>query len=425
MRLQQESNGSHYLLSGEAQDNLGSSPTLDTLREADRKHGDPLDRLDILDANLNCSKCGSELTERFSAAMNGQLLCWQCAMSDTADTTNEITRTTDSAKVVLSKSNLFHKSLCDYVINVATGCTHGCKFCYVPSTPGVSARGDMLGERADVEDVQRDWGGYLLYRDDLPERLGRKLERKRKWKWTERGQGVVMLSSGTDCYQDRRTAQITRGCVAELVEHRIPVRILTRSPAVCRDIDLYQRATELTDDGMLVRVGSSIPCLEEEQVRAIEPRAPVPSARLNALQKLSDAGVPVYVSMSPTYPTQDRDDFESLIQKFAQLDPEVVFHEPINPRGANFDMTVEAAREAGETELANELAKLRDREYWVDYSLKQMRWAEELGDEYGVNVHIWPDKQVITSVDSETETELRNQRKRPSGEIIPDVPLPT
>ena len=129
--------------------------------------------------------------------------------------------------------------------------------------------------------------------------------------------------------------------------------------------------------------------------------------------------------MSPTYPTQDRDDFESLMRKFARLDPEVVFHEPINPRGANFDMTVEAAGDAGETELANELAKLRDRNHWVDYSLKQMKWAEELGDEYDVNVHVWPDKQVITSVDAETETELRNQRKRPSGETIPDVPLPT
>lgn len=425
MRLKRESNGSHYLFSGDDRDDLGTSPTLDAIREADRSHGDPLDRIDILDSNLSCSECGSDLTERFSADIKGQLLCWDCAMNDTADTTQEINRTTDPAKVVLSQSNLFHKSLCDYVINVATGCTHGCKFCYVPSTPGVSARRDMLSERADVGDVQRDWGGYLLYRDDLPERLGRKLDRKRKWKWTERGQGVVMLSSGTDCYQDRRTAQITRGCVVELVKHKIPVRILTRSPAVCRDIDLYQRATELTEDGMLVRVGSSIPCLDEGQVRAIEPRAPVPSARLNALQELSDAGVPVYVSMSPTYPTQDRDDFKSLIQKFAQLDPEVVFHEPINPRGANFDMTIKAAQDAGETELANELAKLRDKKYWVDYSLKQMRWAEELGEEYDVNVHVWPDKQVITSVDSETETELRDQRKRPSGEIVPDVPLPT
>lgn len=425
MKLQQDPKGAHHLVSGEIRKDLGQSPTLDTLREAERKHGDPLDRLDLLNTDLHCSECRTNLAERFSATVQGDLLCWECAMGDTADTTEEIARTTDPAKVVLSESNLFHKSLCDYVINVATGCTHGCKFCYVPSTPGVSARGDMLDKRANIEDVQREWGSYLLYRDDLPERLGRKLERKQKWKWTKRGQGVVMLSSGTDCYQDRRTAQITRGCVVELIKHRIPVRILTRSPAVCRDIDLYKRATELTEDGMLIRIGSSIPCLDEKQVSALEPRAPVPSARLNALQELSEAGVPVYVSMSPTYPTQDRDDFEVLIQKFAELDPEVVFHEPINPRGSNFDMTVEAAREAGETELADELSKLHNREHWVEYSLQQMRWAEELGEEYGVNIHIWPDKQVITSVDSATETELRNQRKRPSGESVPDVPLPT
>jgi len=82
-----------------------------------------------------------------------------------------------------------------------------------------------------------------------------------------------MLSSGTDCYQDRRTAQITRGCVVELVDHGFPVRILTRSPAVVRDLDVFEWAVERSQnqDGKLIRVGSSIPCLDEGQVRAIEP----------------------------------------------------------------------------------------------------------------------------------------------------------
>ncbi len=100
----------------------------------------------------------------------------------------------------------------------------------------------MLAEQANVDDPQTDWGSYLLYRDDLPERLGNILDERdpSERKQTERGRGVVMLSSGTDCYQDRRTAQITRGAVAELITHDIPIRILTRSPAVTRDIDLFQ-----------------------------------------------------------------------------------------------------------------------------------------------------------------------------------------
>jgi DNA repair photolyase len=329
-----------------------------------------------------------------------------------------VRHTTDPTKAVLSSSALHHKNLCNYVINVATGCTHGCKFCYVPSTPNIKMRGEMLSDRAGVEDGQEEWGSYLLYRDDLPERLGRKLDRKQKWERTPDGRGVVMISSGTDCYQDRRAAQITRGCIIELVNHNRPVRILTRSPAVVRDLDVFRAANGL------VTVGSSIPCLDDEQVRAIEPGAPAPSTRLQALEEISDAGVPVYVSMSPTYPTQDREDLRNLLKTFKKrLDPDVVFHEPINPRGGNFGMTIDAAFDAGKEELGRELEKLRDREHWVEYSINQLKAVEELGDELNVPVHLWPDKQLIKHA-GDLEEHLREQREKvESPEEYPRNPL--
>lgn len=423
-QIQEASSNGRYLakVDGKIWREFDQQPTLDKIREVDRKSDSPLRRIDIFDSDLHCTRCSDALSDRFASDMKGNLLCWQCANSLQQKDTN-VRPSVDPAKVVLSESGLYHKSLCDYVINVASGCSHGCKFCYVPSTPNISARKDMLEDRTGIDDTQKEWGNYLLYRDDLPERLGRKLERKQKWNTTERGRGVVMLSSGTDCYQDRRTAQITRGCVAELVKHRIPVRILTRSPAVVRDIDLYKKAVEVSEEGELVRIGSSIPCLNEEHVSAIEPNAPVPSARLNALQRLSDEGVPVYVSMSPTYPTQTREDLEELIAQFSALNPEVVFHEPINPRGGNFRMTIEAARKAGNDKLADELENLLNRDYWVDYSLKHMRWAQEAGKKYDVDVHTWPDKQVISHVDSDLGKSLREQRKKPSPESFPEVSL--
>lgn len=426
-RIRYDSRGNQYtaVVDDKAVRNLNKEPTLKQIREMSREYGPPLERIDVFGSDVVCSKCKGDLIDRFASDMSGNFLCWDCAISSEEDDEQATYPSVDPTKVALSESGLYHKSLCDYVINVATGCSHGCKFCYVPSTPNITARQKMLKERSGVEDGQKEWGSYLLYRDDLPERLRRKLNRKQKWNYTDRGRGVVMLSSGTDCYQDRRTAQITRGCIIELVKHQIPVRILTRSPAVVRDLDVYKAATEKTKEGKLVRVGSSIPSLNEKEVRAIESNAPVPSARLNALQTLSDAGIPVYVSMSPTYPTQSREDLENLISRFAKLDPEVVFHEPINPRGGNFGMTVQAAKDAGVDELAEELEKLRDRNQWVEYSLKHMRWAEELGEEYGVDVHVWPDKQVIKSADQETGRALEKQRKNPSPEQFPEVPLPT
>lgn len=278
-------------------------------------------------------------------------------------------------------------------------------------------RQDMLKERADVDNGQEEWGSYLLYRDDLPERLARKLDRKRTWEQTDDGRGVVMISSGTDCYQDRRAAQITRGCVIELVRRELPVRILTRSPAVVRDLDVFKAA-----EGY-VTVGSSIPCLKDEQVRAIEPGAPTPSSRLDALETISEAGVPVYVSMSPTYPTQTREDLRDLLKEFKdRLDPDVVFHEPINPRGGNFEMTVNAAKEACQDELAEELMKLRNREEWVKYSMKQLTAVEELGEELDVPIHLWPDKQFVKYAGDKEDYFRRQMEKDSSPEDYPHPP---
>lgn len=397
---------------GDAVEEFGEHPTLNELREAERRYGE---RINLWQAGLVCTDCGNAINDRFSADPQGHLLCWECAMDQDGEKRGSLQLNADPTKAVLSESSLHEKSLCDYVINVATGCRHGCKFCYVPKTPAVENREDMLEEQADVEDAQLDWGSYLLYRDDLPERLHNELEQmdEGEWKQTARGRGVVMLSSGTDCYQDRRAAQITRGCVHELVEHGTPVRILTRSPNVLRDADLFQEA-----DG-LVTVGSSIPSFDTELVKEMEPNAPPPKDRWEALDELRKNGVPVYVSMSPTYPTMDEHDFWNLLSFFKALDPEVVFHEPINPRGANFEMCMHAAQEADYDELADELAKLQDHEYWVDYALNHIDLVHKIAEELeGLEIHSWPDRQLVNSTNGDIRRQLKKMRQSVSPEAF-------
>jgi len=413
----EKSRYSVFTQSGSVIDNFSGDPTLNQVREWSRENGDPLERVDLFESDIYCANCSKKIDERFGATVSGDILCWDCISQSPSDERNGVEQGADPTKAIISKSALHHKNLCNYVINVATGCSHGCKFCYVPNTPNIKMRQDMLKEQADVDDGQEEWGSYLLYRDDLPERLARKLDRKRTWEQTEDGRGVVMISSGTDCYQDRRAAQITRGCVIELVRRELPVRILTRSPAVVRDLDVFKAAKGY------VTVGSSIPCLKDEQVRAIEPGAPAPSARLDALETISNAGVPVYVSMSPTYPTQSREDLRNLLRKFKnRLDPDVVFHEPINPRGGNFEMTVNAAREAGQERLAEELEKLRDRERWVEYSMNQLTAVEELGEELDVPIHLWPDKQFVKYAGDKEDYFRRQLEKDNSPEDYPHPP---
>jgi DNA repair photolyase len=184
-------------------------------------------------------------------------------------------------------------------------------------------------------------------------------------------------------------------------------------------VDVFQ------DAGEYVTIGSSIPCMESDKVSAIEPNAPAPELRLKGLKEFNKHGVQTFVSMSPTYPTQDKIALRSQLEKIAECDPEVIFHEPINPRGGNFEMTVEAAREAGDDELADELESLKTRDRWVEYATNHLRWVQEIGRELDLPVHLWPDKQLIKHVDDETAVWLQHWRDRQSPESFADRDLPT
>lgn len=402
---------------GETVATFAPQPSLDELRKFERETGE---RLVLWQAGLICTECDAAINGRFAASPDGDLLCWDCAGDDQGDTEGQMRVNTDPTKAVISESKLHEKSLCDRVINVATGCRHGCKFCYVPTTPAIEGREEMLAEQADVDHPQDDWGSYLLYRDDIPERLARELDERdleNDWKNTDRGRGVVMLSSGTDCYQDRRTAQITRGVVQELIERDIPVRILTCSPAVTRDIDVFQQA------GDRITVGSSIPSFDAELVWAIEPNAPPPRARWRALDELQKSGLPVYVSMSPTYPLMDKYKIDELLGHFRALgDDVVVFHEPMNPRGKNFEMLKSAAKEIDRSELGRAFEQLQDMDQWVSYAVEQINLVQRRAEKMypGLEIHSWPDRLLVQKTTGELSSRLQAMREAVSPESFRD-----
>lgn len=405
--------------SGEVLREFSDNPTLDALRQVENQHGE---RIHLANIGLPCANCGAEIQDRFAADPRGNLLCWDCAVTTNAEEENGIRVNSDPTKATVNESKLHKKSLCDHVVNVATGCRHGCKFCYVPTTPGYESRESMLREKADVDDVQREWGSYLLYKDDLPERLRNELasrDLETNWKHTERGRGAVMLSSGTDPYQDRRVAQISRGVLLELLDREIPVRILTRSSIVVQDVDLF------TDAPHLVTVGSSIPSFDQNIVKAIEPGAPPPRTRWQALDMLQLEGVPVYVSMSPTYPTMDEHDLFRLLTRFKAIRPKVVFHEPINPRGANFQMCVEALRDADEVTAVETFEKLRDEATWVRYALEQINWVQhKTRDINGPPIHSWPDRRLVEVTTGELRAQLKAMRSAVSPEQVGTAEAP-
>ena len=140
--------------------------------------------------------------------------------------------------------------------------------------------------------------------------------------------------------------------------------------------------------------------------------------RWQALDKLQQADVSVFVSMSPTYPTMGEDDFHELLSYFRALGEVVVFHEPINPRGANFQQCLTAAKEAGYDDVVEELQQLQDsHQYWVEYALEQLNTVQQVATRFdGLEVHSWPDDELVRSTSGQLRSKLKAMQEAVSPE---------
>ncbi len=184
----------------------------------------------------------------------------------------------DHAKTLLVKQKSPDLSF-EWSANLYRGCTHACAYCY-------ARRNHEFLELNAGEDFER----ILFAKMDAPALFDREL-RKTSWKgeW-------VMFSGVTDTYQPlERKLGLMRACLQVARDFRQPVAIITRSALVMRDVDLLG---EMASWGG-ARVMVSVPVGDEALVRALEPGASPLSARFRAIRELSEAGVPVGVSLAP------------------------------------------------------------------------------------------------------------------------------
>ena len=270
--------------------------------------------------------------------------------------------------------------------------------CYVPSTPAIRTKQGQLKDKG-VNNPQMDWGKYLFVREEIPEKLAKILERKRTWVETEAGRGVVLLCSGTDPYQNQETARITRKIVEILTNHKKKVRILTRGLSWVKDLDVLKRDN--------VIVGMSLPNLDDRLSSQIEPQAPPPTKRYQALLKGYKAGCRLYIAMAPTPPTMTKDDLKAHLEKICQLSPEVIFWEPINARGSNGKRMIAAGLDF--------TREVMTKKSWAESFVKQWEDMETAAQELGIldKLHIWPDPELKGYVD---EAKLESWFYKPTVE---------
>ena len=191
------------------------------------------------------------------------------------------TVTMERAKSVLQKQDSPDLAF-DHSMNVYRGCEHGCIYCYArPSHSYLNLSPGL------------DFETKLFAKPDAAKLLRAELA-KPSYQCLP-----IALGVNTDSYQPiERELKIVRQVLEVLVECKHPVSIITKSALIERDIDLLAQLAR--DD--LVQVFISVTTLDAEVARKLEPRAASPRRRLQAMQRLNEAGVPCGVLVAPVIP---------------------------------------------------------------------------------------------------------------------------
>ena len=200
---------------------------------------------------------------------------------------------------ILNKSVSKRQLSLAYSINPYRGCEFGCKYCYARYThefmaPKASAEGDAEGSTNTID-----------MRDPLAFERMIFLKQNAAWLLEQELKKIdpadeVALGTATDPYQPiERRAKITRSLL-EVFARKEGYRlgIVTKSRLIERDIDLLVEVARR--NALVVHVTITTP--DAALARLLEPRAPRPDLRFQAVKRLREAGIVAGVFGSPLLP---------------------------------------------------------------------------------------------------------------------------
>ena len=198
-----------------------------------------------------------------------------------------------------------------WTINPYRGCEFACKYCYARYT-------HEFMEMCDGIDFEQK----IYVKQHAADLLRQELRRVKP-------DEAIALGTATDPYQPaERKYEVTRAILEEFARHRgYELGIVTKSNLILRDLDLLR---ELARTNYL-SVHVTITTLNVELARILEPRAPRPDLRMDAVRALSAAGIRVGVSSSPVVPgiTDSPQDLESLVRSAAEAGADHLFANPL------------------------------------------------------------------------------------------------
>ena len=227
----------------------------------------------------------------------------------------------------------------DHSVNCYRGCVHGCTYCFSRPTH------EYLGYGAGT-----DFERKIIAKVRAPELLRKELM-KRSWQGDE-----IVFSFTSDPYIPlEANYKLTRGCLEVCAEFCNPVGIVTKSALIRRDIDVLQRLTQDASVGVFF----SIPFADYDIARAVEPFAPSPNARFEAMKALADAGIQVGIGIAPTIPGLSTD-IPGLLQRAKDCGATKAFINMLRLPGSVAPYFEQRLREKLPTKADRVLNRIRD-----------------------------------------------------------------
>lgn len=179
-------------------------------------------------------------------------------------------------------------------LNPYRGCEHGCIYCFARPThsylglsPGLDFETRLFAKVNAAELLRRELAkpGYQ------PEHIA--------------------IGVNTDAYQPcEREKRLTRQVLEVLSECNHPVGMITKSSLIERDIDLL---APMAAKGVAC-AAITLTTLDSEISRTLEPRAAAPARRLRTIRTLTEAGIPVSVSVAPIIPFVTEPEIERILE---------------------------------------------------------------------------------------------------------------
>ncbi|HEY1263586.1 MAG TPA: radical SAM protein, partial [Terriglobales bacterium] len=199
----------------------------------------------------------------------------------------------------------------EWTINPYRGCEFACKYCYARYTH------EFMEMRDGTEFEQK-----IFVKQHAAELLRQEL---RQVKPDE----IIAIGTATDPYQPaERRYEVTRGILEELARYRgLRLALITKSNLILRDLELLQA---LSGQHRLSAT-LTITTLDANLARLLEPRAPRPDLRLEAVRKLNQAGVATGVSCCPVLPgiTDQPRNLEAVVKAAAEAGGRHIFANPL------------------------------------------------------------------------------------------------